>query len=69
MRSMILTGFLGGLTTFSSFVFHNEQMLAHQQWVSFAISLLMRNGIGIIAVWLGIRHIDLTIPLLPAVKP
>lgn len=64
MKAVILTGFLGGFTTFSSFAFPNQQMLAQQQWTLFAANLLVQSVIGIIAVWLGIRLVDLAMPAL-----
>lgn len=54
-RLILLVGFLGGFTTFSSFAFHNQQMLASGQWNYFLIDVLVQNVVGILAIWLGIQ--------------
>ena len=54
-RLILLVGFLGGFTTFSSFGFHNEEMLTHAQWGQLLANVLIQNIVGIAAVWLGIR--------------
>lgn len=55
MRLILLVGFLGGFTTFSSFALHNEQMLTNGQWGSLLVNVLVQNIVGIAAVWLGIK--------------
>jgi fluoride exporter len=54
-RLILLVGFLGGFTTFSSFAFHNQQMLTQAQWGSLLLNVLIQNIVGIAAVWLGIK--------------
>lgn len=58
MRLILLVGFLGGFTTFSSFAFHNEQMLTNAQWGSLLVNVLVQNIVGIVAVWLGIKLVS-----------
>lgn len=56
-RLLLLVGFLGGFTTFSSFAFHNEQMLMSGQWGALLANVAVQNIIGVAAVWLGIRAV------------
>ncbi|MDR3234546.1 MAG: CrcB family protein [Planctomycetaceae bacterium] len=53
-RTIFLTGFLGGFTTFSAFAFENYQFLERQQYVLFAVHCIGQNGLGIAAVLLGL---------------
>ncbi len=55
IRAILLVGFLGGFTTFSSFAFHNEQMLTQAHWNALFLNVLVQNIVGIAAVWLGIQ--------------
>ena len=61
-RLIILVGFLGGFTIFSSFAFHNEQMLVERQWGALLVNVLVQNVVGIIAVWMGIRLAEMMLP-------
>lgn len=62
MRLILLVGFLGGFTTFSSFAFHNEQMLMEKQWGHLLINILVQNVLGIAAIWLGIKLAEMVFP-------
>jgi CrcB protein len=53
-KAIVLTGFLGGFTTFSAFAFENYQFLERQQYVLFAIHMVGQNVLGITAVLLGL---------------
>ncbi|MDR3181773.1 MAG: CrcB family protein [Planctomycetaceae bacterium] len=53
-RTILLTGFLGGFTTFSAFAFENHQFLEKQQYVFFAVHCLGQNTLGIAAVIFGL---------------
>lgn len=55
VRLLILTGFLGSLTTFSTFAFDSVQLGRGGNWVPFAANLLLNNGCSLAAVWLGFR--------------
>ena len=52
-RIIILTGFLGGFTTFSAFAFENYQLLGQHRYVAFAIHMAGQNILGIVAVLAG----------------
>lgn len=57
MKLVLLVGFLGGFTTFSSFAFHNEQMLEQAKWGALLFNVLVQNVVGVLAIWLGIKAV------------
>jgi CrcB protein len=50
---IVLTGFLGGFTTFSAFAFENYQLLGQHRYIAFAVHVAGQNVLGIIAVLIG----------------
>jgi len=54
MRAIILIGFLGGFTTFSSFAFETTQFLRDGQWLFAGMNVVMQNGLGILLLYAGI---------------
>jgi CrcB protein len=56
-RLLLLVGFLGGFTTFSSFAFQNEQLVMNGQWSAVLLNVAVQNIVGVAAVWLGIRAV------------
>lgn len=52
-RLILLTGFLGGLTTFSSYGFESADFLRKNQWGLAGLNLLVENSLGIAAVFAG----------------
>ena len=55
IRLLVLTGFLGSLTTFSTFAFDSAQLLRGGSWWLFAANLLLNNALALAAIWLGFR--------------
>ena len=53
MQTILLTGFLGGFTTFSAYAFENYQLLGQQRYVAFAVHMMGQNVLGIAAVLTG----------------
>lgn len=53
-RLILLTGFMGAFTTFSSFAFETSQLLDDSQWLWAAGNLLAQNICGIVLVFVGI---------------
>jgi CrcB protein len=52
-RIILLTGFLGGFTTFSAFAFENQQLLEQHRYIAFAVNVAGQNILGIVAVIAG----------------
>lgn len=52
-RLLVLTGFMGAFTTFSTFAFESGQMLRESHWTTAAGNILANNILGIGAFLLG----------------
>jgi CrcB protein len=53
-RTMILVGFMGAFTTFSTFVFETGQMLGGGQWLPALGNVAVQNVVGIGAFFIGL---------------
>ena len=53
MRALLLVGFCGGFTTFSTFSDELFQMSSLNEWLWFAVYLILSVVLGILFVWLG----------------
>ena len=54
VRAIVLVGFMGAFTTFSSFVFDTGQLLEDSQWFLAAGNVLMQNVVGLLALFAGL---------------
>lgn len=54
-RLAILVGLLGGFTTFSTFGYETVALTDNGQFGLAALNLLLSNGLGLTAAWLGAR--------------
>lgn len=52
-RFIVLTGFMGAFTTFSTFAFETSRFLEDSQWWLAGVNLIGQNLIGVICVLLG----------------
>ena len=50
---ILLTGFVGGFTTFSAFAFDNYHLLGQHRYIAFFVNVVSQNVLGIIAVLAG----------------
>ena len=46
-RLIVLTGFMGAFTTFSTFVFESSQLLADREWLPALANISLQNVAGI----------------------
>jgi len=54
-RLAILVGLLGGFTTFSTFGYETINLTDNGQFGLAALNLILSNGLGLAAAWLGAR--------------
>lgn len=52
-RVVVLTGFMGAFTTFSTFAFETTQMFAAAEWYRALGNLALQNILGLVAMVLG----------------
>jgi fluoride exporter len=53
-RAILLVGFMGAFTTFSTFAFETSAMLRDAEWMMAAVNSLSQNLLGIAAFFLGV---------------
>ncbi len=53
VRALLITGFLGGLTTFSTFSYESFNLLFNGELVKFFLYVLGTNGLGIFMTVVG----------------
>lgn len=52
-RLIVLTGFMGAFTTFSTYAFESSAMLRDSQWLSAVANIAGQNALGLVCVLLG----------------
>lgn len=52
-RLIVLTGFMGALTTFSTYVFESGQMLRDSEWLLAGGNFIVQNILGLLCLYLG----------------
>ncbi|MBU1229178.1 MAG: CrcB family protein [Proteobacteria bacterium] len=53
LRGVLLVGFLGAFTTFSSLIFESGEFLRNDQWAMAALNIAGQNILGFAAFFLG----------------
>lgn len=53
-RAIVLTGFMGAFTTFSTYMFETQQLLEDSQYLAAFGNLGLQNALGLAAVVLGL---------------
>ena len=54
-RLLLVTGFCGGFTTFSSFTYEGVQMLMENRWLIFFLYVLLSVAGGLAATYFGYK--------------
>ena len=52
-RFIVLVGFMGAFTTFSTYAFETGEFLRDSEWILAAANVLGQNGVGVICIFLG----------------
>ena len=55
MQSLLVVGFCGGFTTFSTFSWQTLEQMLKGQWAAAAANVLLSVLLCLVAVWLGYR--------------
>ncbi len=53
-RAIVLTGFMGAFTTFSTFIFETGQLMRDAQWLLALGNVSLQNVVGIAALFVGL---------------
>lgn len=53
-RAIILVGFMGAFTTFSTFAFETSQLMQRHEMLSAVANLLLSNVLGVVLVFAGL---------------
>lgn len=52
-RFIILTGFMGAFTTFSTFAFETGQLMRDSQWLQAVGNVALQNVLGLVCLFVG----------------
>jgi len=54
IRMLVLIGFMGAFTTFSAVILDTGELLRSAEWIRAIANILIQNGAGIIALFIGV---------------
>jgi len=53
LRIIVLVGFMGAFTTFSTYIFESSALAQNVQWLKLGLNVLGQNALGFSALYLG----------------
>lgn len=53
-RTIVLVGFMGAFTTFSSLILETSELLRSSEWMHAAANMTIQNGLGFVVLFVGI---------------
>lgn len=53
-RTVVLVGFFGAFTTFSTFILETGELARSAEWARFWLNLTLQNGLGFAGLFLGL---------------
>ena len=53
LRIIVLLGFMGAFTTFSSFIFETMELLKDSEWLLAGLNMVGQNVLGLVGLFLG----------------
>jgi CrcB protein len=54
IRTMVLVGFMGAFTTFSTLILETSELLRSAQWTYAVVNVVLQNGAGLVALFAGV---------------
>jgi fluoride exporter len=55
LRLLLITGFCGGFTTFSTFTFEGIQLIQEARWTTFIVYTVISVAVGLAATFIGYK--------------
>ena len=52
-RTIVLVGFMGAFSTFSTLIFETGDLLRSTEWLHASANLIIHNGVGLFALFIG----------------
>ena len=59
MHVILLTGFMGAFTTFSSFIFDSDMLIKGENWLGFAGNVVGQVVVGLLLLWAGVKCVNM----------
>jgi CrcB protein len=53
IRTMVMVGFMGAFTTFSTLILETSELLRSAQWTYAVMNVVLQNGAGLVALFAG----------------
>ena len=53
-RTLVLVGFMGAFTTFSALILDSSELLRSAEWMYAAANVTLQNGLGFVALFVGV---------------